>query len=103
MSRSGRQSRGRACAGPAKNKTVNLSQYFLEANLNCGVVGVLVRHKECSFDVTAIWVFPCSIEDLVVEINVVDIDGIVKGYGDHLWDFKAVRASRTKIPGNLGA
>ena len=58
--------------------------------------------KESSLDVAAVWVFPYSVKDLIVEINIVDVDGIVKSYGDHLRHFQAVSAVRTKVSGHLG-
>ena len=60
-------------------------------------------HKECSFDVTSVGVFPRSIEDLVVKINVVDIDSIVERNGDHLGHFQAVGAFRTEVPRHVCA
>ena len=58
--------------------------------------------KESSLDVAAIRVFPNSIKYLIVEINIVDVDGIVESDGDHLRHFQAVGAVRTEVSGHLG-
>ena len=81
----------------------NYFEISLKPYLNCRVVGVLVGYKECSFDVTSVGVFPHSIEDLIVKINVIDIDSIVEGYGDHLGHFQAVGAFRTEVSRHLCA
>ena len=81
----------------------NTFQNYFIAYLNCGVVGVLVGYKECSFDVTSVGVFPFSIEDLIVKVNIVDVDSIVKCYGDHLGHFQAVSAFRTEVTGHICA
>ena len=81
----------------------NIFQHFFKAYLNCGVVCVLVGYKECSFDVTSVGVFPFSIEDLIVKVNIVDVDSIVKRYGDHLGHFQAVRAFSAEVTRHLCA
>jgi hypothetical protein len=43
-------------------------------------------HEECGFDVAAVGILALSIEHLLVELNVVVVDGIVEGDGDHLRD-----------------
>ena len=58
--------------------------------------------KESSLDVAAIRVFPNSIKYLIVEINIVDVDGIVESDGDHLRHFQAFGAVRTEVSGHLG-
>ena len=70
------------------------------------VVGVLVRHKEGGLDVTAVGVLALLVEDLLVQINVVVVDGIVEGDGDHLGNVLAVRAGGSdsaEAAGYLGA
>lgn len=52
--------------------------------LNGGVVGVLVRDKERRLDVAAVGVLPLAAEDLLVQFDVVVVDGVVEGDGDHL-------------------
>ena len=74
--------------------------------LNGRVVAVLVRHKEGGLDVTAVGVLALLVEDLLVQINVVVVDGIVEGDGDHLGNVLAVRAGGSdsaKAAGYLGA
>ena len=46
-------------------------------------------HEEGGLNITAIGISPSS-EDLVVKVNVVVVDGIVKRDCDHLWDPLAV-------------
>ena len=48
------------------------------------VVAVLVRDEEGRLDVATVWIFALAIEDLLVEANVVVVDGVVEGDGDHL-------------------
>lgn len=72
---------------------VTLAMHFLD----CWVVGVLVRHEEGGLDVATIGVLAFTIEDLLVKFDVVVVDGVVEGNGDHLryvfgW----------KVSGNLG-
>jgi hypothetical protein len=45
-----------------------------------------VGHEECRFDVAAVGILSLSIEHFLVELDVVVVDGIVEGDGDHLWD-----------------
>jgi len=60
-----------------------------------------VGHKEGGFDVTAIGISPLSVEDLVVKVNVVVVDGIVEGNCDHLWDSVTSIVARAKVSRNL--
>lgn len=74
--------------------------------LNSGVVSVLVRDKEGRLDITTIGVLPLPVEDLVVQINVVVVDGVIEGDHDHLRNVLAVGSSRSdiaKLSGNLGS
>lgn len=48
------------------------------------VVGVLVRHEEGSADLAAVGVLALTVEDVLVQVDVVDVDGAVEGDGDHL-------------------
>lgn len=52
--------------------------------LDCGIVGVLVRHEEGCLDITAVWIFALAIEDIFVEADVVVVDGVIEGDCDHL-------------------
>ena len=59
--------------------------------------------KESSLDVAAVRVFPNSVKDLIVEINIVDVDSIVKCNGDHLGHFQADSAFSAEVTGHLCA
>lgn len=48
------------------------------------VVGVLVGHEEGGLDVATVRVLAFPIEDLLVQADVVVVDGIVEGDRDHL-------------------
>ena len=52
--------------------------------LDSGVVGVSVRHVEGSLDGAAVGVDRLSIEDFLIQINVVRVNGSIKGNCDHL-------------------
>lgn len=52
--------------------------------LHRGVVGVLVRDEERRLDVAAVRILALAVEDLLVETDVVVVDGVVEGYRDHL-------------------
>ena len=74
--------------------------------LDSRVVGVLVRDKVGGLDVAAVGVLPLPVEDLIVQVNVVVVDGIVKGDGDHLGHVLAVGttgADLAEVSGHLGA
>ena len=66
------------------------------------VVGVLMRDVESSLDVATVWILPLLVEDLGVEVNVVVVDGVVEGDGDHLRNSVAGTTIRTETPGDLG-
>ena len=68
--------------------------------LDGGVVCVLVRHKESGLNITAIGIPPSS-EDLIIKVDVVVVDGIVKSYCDHLWNPLAVIIVWTEISWHL--
>ena len=57
-------------------------------------------HEEGGLNITAIGISPSS-EDLVVKVDVVVVDGIVKSYCDHLWDPLAVVIVWTEISRHL--
>merc|ERR1711981_501406 len=58
-------------------------------------------HKEGGLYVTAIGIPPLSVEDLVVEVDVVVVDGVVEGDCDHLWDSVTPIVARAKVSRNL--
>ena len=66
------------------------------------VVGVLMRDVESSLDVATVGILPLLVEDLGVEVNVVVIDGVVEGDGDHLRNSVAGTTIGTETTGNLG-
>lgn len=49
-----------------------------------GIISIFVGHEERGFDVTAVGVLALSVEDLLVELDVVVVDGVIEGDGDHL-------------------
>lgn len=52
--------------------------------LNGGIVGVLVRDEERGLDVAAVGVLALPAEHLLVQLDVVVVDGVIEGDGDHL-------------------
>ena len=70
--------------------------------LNCRVVCVLVGDEEGGLNVTSIGVPPSS-EDLIIEVDVVVVDGVVKSDCDHLRDPLAVIVIRAEVAWHLGA
>lgn len=48
------------------------------------IIGVLVRDEECTADLTAVRILALPIEDLLIKIDVVHVDGAVKSDRDHL-------------------
>lgn len=48
------------------------------------VVGVLVGDEEGGLDVASVRVLALPVEDLLVQLDVVVVDGVVEGDGDHL-------------------
>ena len=59
-------------------------------------------HKEGGLYVTAVGIPPLSVEDLVIEVDVVVVDGVVEGDCDHLWDPVTSIVARAKVSRNLG-
>lgn len=59
---------------------------FAVGLLDGRVVGVLVRNEESGLDVAAVRVLALAVEDLLVEIDVVVVDRVVEGDGDHHGD-----------------
>merc|ERR1711953_1438856 len=70
--------------------------------LDGGVVCVLVRHKESGLNITAIGVPPSS-EDLIIKVDVVVVDGVVKSDCDHLRDSLAVVVIWAEVAWHLRA
>lgn len=56
---------------------------FTVCFLNGRIVTVFVWDKECRFDITTIWIFSLSIKDIFVQLNVVVVNGIIKGNCNH--------------------
>lgn len=52
--------------------------------LNGRVVGVFVGHEEGGLDVAAVGVLAVTVEDFFVQLDVVVVDGVIEGDGDHL-------------------
>lgn len=48
------------------------------------VVGVLVVHEEGGSDLAAVGVLALAVEEVLVQVDVVDVDGTVEGERDHL-------------------
>ncbi len=102
--------------GPVINRTISPELFIIVVGdgvssnlvaqpvdvLNSRVVAVLVRHKESSLDGAAVGIPPLPPEDIIVQINIVLVDGIVKGDGDHLGNSVALEAAGTQAAGNLG-
>lgn len=59
---------------------MSFAMHFLYAR----VVGVFVRDEKCGLDIAAVRVFAFSVENFFVQINVIVVDGVVKGDCDHL-------------------
>ena len=66
--------------------------------LDGGVVGVPVGHEESALDLTAVWILSLAIEQFLIEINVVRVDGSIEGDGDHLRNLVRVDISRDSRP-----
>ena len=52
--------------------------------LHSRIVGVFVRDEESGFDVAAVGVLAFAVEDLLVDFDVVVVDGIIEADHDHL-------------------
>ena len=70
--------------------------------LDSRVVGVLVGNKEGALDVTPIGVLTAS-KDVIVEVNVVLVDGIIKSDHHHLGHVGTVISLWAKIARNFSA
>lgn len=70
---------------------VSLAVGFLDSR----VVAVLVGDKEGGLDIAAVGVLAFAIKHFLVELDVVVVDGIIEGDGDHLRDVLG-----GQIPGN---
>lgn len=69
---------------------MSLSVRFLHG----GVVGILVWDEEGGLDVTAVGIFAISVEDVLIQLNVIVVDGIIECDGDHLRDVLCWKISR---------
>ena len=69
---------------------------------NGRVVCVLMGDKEGRLDIATIWVSSLLGEDLLIQVNISNIDGIVKGQHDHLWDPITSLSLRTQSSRHLG-
>ena len=78
--------------------------------LYCGVVCVLVRHKESALGLTPIGVKSLLLEDILINVDVVHIHSPVEGQGDHhrdlgdlevAWDLGSVRGAEAVGQGAL--
>ena len=61
--------------------------------LYCAVIGVLVRDKERSLDGASVGVLAIRMEDVVVEVHVIYVDGVVEGDGHHLWGIHGIQVA----------
>ena len=59
-----------------------------------------MRDKVGGLDVAAVGVLPLPVEDLIVQVNVVIVDGVIKSDGDHLGNL--VRVDASGHPGAVG-
>ena len=59
---------------------------FLVCLLDCGIVGVLVGDEEGGFNIATVRVLPLAVEYVLVKFDVIVVDGVIKGDGDHLGD-----------------
>ena len=65
-----------------------------------------MRDEKGGFHVTAVRILPLLVEDFTIEVNVIVVDGIVEGDGDHLRNVLAVGSGRpdfAQVTGHLGA
>ena len=60
-------------------------------------------HEERGFDVTSIGVSPLFVEDLSVQVNVTNVDGVIKGESNHLRNSGTSVVLWTQISRNLCA
>jgi len=56
-----------------------------------------VGNEETGLNVTAIRIDSLLVKDLPVEVNVVVVDGVIEGDGDHLGDVLAVGSSGSNL------
>lgn len=61
--------------------------------LDSRVIRVLVRYKEGTLDGATVGILTLAIEYILVQINVVHIDGTVERNGDHLWHLLGLNAT----------
>lgn len=65
--------------------------------LHRGIVGVFVRNEVCAANLATVWIATGAVEDFLVQVDVVDVDGTVEGEGDHLG-----HVGRLEVAGNSG-
>jgi len=71
--------------------------------LDSGVVCIVMGNEEGGFDVTTIRVLSLLVEDFLIEVNVANIDSIIKGECDHLGNSCTSVILGTKISGDLSS
>ena len=59
--------------------------------LNGRVIAVLVRYEEGSLDVASVGILALSVEHILVQVDVVVVDGVVEADHDHLRDLTGVQ------------
>merc|ERR1719384_2053993 len=62
--------------------------------LNSRIVGILVRYVECSFQTTTIRILSLAIKQSCIKIDIISVDGTVKGDGNHLRNLCGIYVSR---------
>ena len=60
-----------------------------------------MRDEESGFDVTSVGVSPLLVEDLGIQVNVTNVDGIIKGECHHLGNSGTPVILRTQIARNF--
>lgn len=71
--------------------------------LDCRVVAVFVGNKEGCFDIAVVGILSASVEDLLVQVDVVVVDGVVESDRDHLRNVVAFLVVRTEISRNTSS
>lgn len=61
--------------------------------LDSGVVGILVGDEEGTLDGATVGVLALAVKDILVQVNVVNIDGTVERDRDHLWHLLGFNAA----------
>jgi hypothetical protein len=71
---------------------VSLSVRFLHG----GIIGIFVRDEEGGLDVTTVGIFAISVEDVLIQLHVIVVDGVIERDGDHLRDVLCWKISRDR-------